>query len=251
MPDIGLLQGPSRPRFVPAPPPALAAELTPEPAAEPAPADKVMARSAPAEFAILRASNEPVVSEAPATPPTIAVATSAEVPVLVAAGVSGLTPPPGLPPDRVDRALPAVVPRGPNDIRWQDLAWLALALLAIIGTGLGIRDPWPADEPRFAVIARDMVLSHEWLFPRVGGDLYQDKPPLFFWLLAIGYSLTQSVKASFLVPSFLAAGGVLFMVYDLGRRLVGRAAGLAAGVLVCATLQFTVAMRGEIGRAHV
>ena len=90
-----------------------------------------------------------------------------------------------------------------------DLLWLALALLVIVGTGLGIRDPWPADEPRFAALARDMALSHEWLFPRVGGDLYQDKPPLFFWLLAVCYTLFGSVKASFLMPSFLAAGGSL------------------------------------------
>ena len=61
-------------------------------------------------------------------------------------------------------------------------------------------------------------LSHEWLFPRVGGDLYQDKPPLFFWLLAICYTISGSVKASFLIPSFLAAGGMLFLVYDFGRR---------------------------------
>jgi 4-amino-4-deoxy-L-arabinose transferase-like glycosyltransferase len=107
-----------------------------------------------------------------------------------------------------------------------------------------VRDPWPADEPRFAAIARDMVLSHEWLFPRVGGDLYQDKPPLFFWMLAAVYSLTGSLKASFLVPAFLASAGVLFLVYDLGRRLVGRAAGVAAGVLVCCTLQFVQTMRG-------
>ena len=45
-----------------------------------------------------------------------------------------------------------------------------------------------------------MALSDEWLFPRVGGDLYQDKPPLFFWLLAICYTLFGSVKASFLIP---------------------------------------------------
>jgi 4-amino-4-deoxy-L-arabinose transferase-like glycosyltransferase len=222
---------------------------------EPAPAGEVMARSAPAEFAILRAPHAPealiavatpVVSAvlAPPTLSTIADAVSAEVPVLVAAGVSNITPPPGLPPDRFTAAPPVIAPANPNAIRWQDLAWLALALIAIIGTGLGIRDPWPADEPRFAAVARDMVLSHEWLFPRVGGDLYQDKPPLFFWLLAIGYSLTGSVKASFLIPSFLAAGSVLFLVYDLGRRLVGRAAGFAAGILVCATLQFVVTMRG-------
>ena len=48
-------------------------------------------------------------------------------------------------------------PAAPPPIRWSDLLWLALALLIIIGTGLGIRDPWPADEPRFAALARDMV----------------------------------------------------------------------------------------------
>jgi len=132
----------------------------------------------------------------------------------------------------------------PAPIRARDLLWLALGLLMIVGTGIGVRDPWPADEPRFAVIARDMVLTGEWLFPRVGGDLYQDKPPLFFWMLVASYSLFGSVKASFLVPAFLAAGCVLLLIYDLGRRLVSRQAGLAAALLVLCTLQFMVAMRG-------
>src|SRR5262249_21706008 len=80
---------------------------------------------------------------------------------------------------------PSVSPPGIPPIRARDRFWLGLALLVIIGTGLGVRDLWPADEPRFAAIARDMVSSGEWLFPRVGGDLYQDKPPLFFWMLAV------------------------------------------------------------------
>src|SRR5262245_52246879 len=146
MPDIGLLGGPPRPRLVPAPPP--------EAAAGPAPS-RTMARAAAAEFAILRApadeastiivqSPEPVVSE----------------PVLVAAGVTSLTPPPGFEGDPLEPPRATAV-SGPPPIRWQDLAWLALALVLIIGTGLGIRDPWPADEPRFALVARDMVLSGE------------------------------------------------------------------------------------------
>ena len=261
MPDIGLLQGPPRPRIVPvavpAPPDApeeLVVDIAPE-------RGIVMARVAPPEFAILRAPREPeaaiamVPAAASATitasepePAPIRVASptvsmSIEVPVLEVAGVSGISPPDpqrhASPPQ-----TPAVLAAGVHTFRWQDLAWLALALALIIGTGLGIRDPWPADEPRFAAIARDMVLSGEWLFPRVGGDLYQDKPPVFFWLLAIGYALTGSVKASFLVPAFLSAGGVMFLVYDFGRRVVGRAAGLAAGILMCCTLQFVVAMRG-------
>jgi 4-amino-4-deoxy-L-arabinose transferase-like glycosyltransferase len=191
--------------------------------------------------AVVVAASEPVVSRPDAQiMATIATARTDEVPVLIAAGVTRIDPPPGLPADEPRE----VAVSGPPPIRWQDLAWLALALALIIGTGLGIRDPWPADEPRFALVARDMVLSGEWLFPRVGGDLYQDKPPVFFWLLAACYSLTGSVKASFLIPAFLASGGVMFLVYDLGRRLVGRAAGVAAAILVCCTLQFVQAMRG-------
>src|SRR6185436_13390973 len=113
------------------------------------------------------------------------------------------------------QAPPARILNGDGPpIHARDLLWLALALLVIIGTGIGIRDPWPADEPRFASIARDMVATGEWLFPRVGGDLYQDKPPLFFWMLAVGYSLIGSIKWSFLVPSFIAAGSALYLIYD-------------------------------------
>ena len=114
-------------------------------------------------------------------------------------------------------------PTPPISVR--DLLWLLLALVVIIGTGLGIRDPWPADEPRFASLARDMAQSGEWLFPRVGGDLYQDKPPLFFWMLAVCFTLFGAWKGWFLIPAFLAAGGVLFLLYDFGRRTVSREAG--------------------------
>jgi 4-amino-4-deoxy-L-arabinose transferase-like glycosyltransferase len=129
-------------------------------------------------------------------------------------------------------------------MRWTDALWLAGALALFVATGLGLRDPWPADEPRFALVARDMVASGDWLFPRVGGDFYSDKPPVYFWLLAAAYSVTGSIRASFLIPSFLAAGGVLWLVFDMSRRLAGRKAGLAAaGLLVC-TVQFVVVMRG-------
>jgi 4-amino-4-deoxy-L-arabinose transferase-like glycosyltransferase len=107
-----------------------------------------------------------------------------------------------------------------------------------------MRDPWPADEPRFASLARDMVTTGEWLFPRVGGDLYQDKPPVFFWLLAASYALIGSLRWSFLLPSLLAAAGTLLLIYDIGRMLIDRRAGLIAALGVASTLQFVLVMRG-------
>lgn len=125
----------------------------------------------------------------------------------------------------------------------RDLAVLLGVGLLLLATGLGLRDPWPPDEPRFALIARDMVESGEWLFPRVGGDLYQDKPPLFFWLIAAGYALTGSLRLAFLLPSLLAALGTLVLVYDITRRLWNRAAGFWAALTLLFTIQFTVEAR--------
>ena len=118
--------------------------------------------------------------------------------------------------------------------------WLfwGLALL-ILGAGLGLRDPWPADEPRFALAARQMVESGQWLFPHRGAELYSDKPPLFMWLQAALLWLTGNLRLAFLLPSLLAALGTLWCVLDLGRRLWTRRVGLYAGWLVLLTLQFT------------
>ncbi|NDB25610.1 MAG: hypothetical protein EB021_09250, partial [Gammaproteobacteria bacterium] len=125
-----------------------------------------------------------------------------------------------------------------------DLGWIGLWFVLIVFVGFGLRDPWPADEPRFASVALDMLRSGNWLIPHAGGDLYQDKPPLHFWLMAIGYSLTGSLRAGFLLPSMLASLGTLWLVYDLLRRLHGReAARLAAITLVCC-VHYVMTTRG-------
>ena len=117
------------------------------------------------------------------------------------------------------------------------LFWL-FALL-ILGAGLGLRDPWPADEPRFALVAKQMVESGDWLFPHRGSELYSDKPPLFMWLQAAFLSLTGNLRIAFLLPSLLAALGTLWCVTDLGARLWTRRIGLYAGWAVLLTIQFT------------
>lgn len=124
-----------------------------------------------------------------------------------------------------------------EDIRLDYLWLLAIAVIAI-ATGLGLRDPWPADEPRFALIARDMVASGDWLVPRVGGDVYADKPPLFFWLISIAFTTTGSLRWAFLLPSVLSGIGCILLIYDLTRRLWNRETGLIAGILLLGTVQF-------------
>ncbi len=124
-----------------------------------------------------------------------------------------------------------------RDVRL-DLCFLLGLGLLLMGVGIGLRDPWPADEPRFALVAQDMVRSGRWLIPMIGGDSYADKPPLFFWMIASVYALTGSLRIAFLLPSLLASLGTLALVYDLGRRLWNREVGLATGLLLLGTVQF-------------
>ncbi len=116
---------------------------------------------------------------------------------------------------------------------------LAITALLVIGAGLGMRDPWPSDEPRFALVAKQMVASGNWLFPHRGVELYSDKPPMLMWLQAAFYTVLRDWRVAFLLPSLLAALGTLACVYDLGRRLWTRRVGLYAAWALLFTLHFT------------
>ncbi len=116
---------------------------------------------------------------------------------------------------------------------------LGLGLL-VLGAGLGLRDPWPADEPRFALVAKQMVESGQWLFPFRGGEIYPDKPPMFMWGIAIGYLITGSMRIAFLLPSLLAGLGCIALIYDISRRLWDKATAFRAGLLLLFTVQFVV-----------
>ncbi|MCB2040770.1 MAG: hypothetical protein KDH48_08255, partial [Rhodoferax sp.] len=94
--------------------------------------------------------------------------------------------------------------------------WLMLAALVVLGAGIGLRDPWPSDEPRFTLVAKHMVESGDWLFPHRGTELYSDKPPMLMWLEAAAYQVFGNWRIAFLLPSLLAGMLTLVLTWDLG-----------------------------------
>ena len=111
--------------------------------------------------------------------------------------------------------------------------------LVLLGSGIGLRDPWPSDEPRFALVAQQMVTSGDWLFPHRGSELYSDKPPLMFWLQAASYEVVRDWRVAFMLPSLLSGLLVLVLVWDLGRRWWNPRVGLYAAGALLFTFQFT------------
>lgn len=123
------------------------------------------------------------------------------------------------------------------------MVWLFLAALVVLGAGIGLRDPWPSDEPRFALNALEMIETGNWLIPHRAGELYPDKPPVFMWATALAILATGSVRLGFLLPSLLAALGTLGLVVDLTYRLHGRRVAMLAGLALLATVQFAMQAR--------
>ena len=100
---------------------------------------------------------------------------------------------------------------------------------------LGGRDLWNPDEPRFALIAREMLRSGDYLVPRRNGNIYLKKPPMLFWAMAFFGKLCDGMnETAARFPSALAATGMVLLTFYFGRAHLGLRAGFASA-LVCAT----------------
>ena len=110
--------------------------------------------------------------------------------------------------------------------------WLILLSLVWFLT-LGFRSLTRPDEGRYAEIAREMLVSHQWLIPKLNAIPYFEKPPLQYWATAI--SLKIFGVHPFAVRFWTGLLGFLTIpwIRFVGNRLFGPERGtLAAWVLL-------------------
>jgi|CXWL01.1.fsa_nt_gi 4-amino-4-deoxy-L-arabinose transferase-like glycosyltransferase len=120
-----------------------------------------------------------------------------------------------------------------------DLWRLALGVAILFFALLASRPLATPDEGRYTEIPREMLVSGDWVTPRLNGVKYFEKPPLVYWLTAASLKVlgVNEVAARFWSAA-LALGGVL-LTYAAGRALYGRSTGwLAAGVLATSLLYY-------------
>jgi len=123
------------------------------------------------------------------------------------------------------------------------VAWTCLSVLSasvLWFAMLGNRALYDPDEGRYAEIPREMLQHGDWVIPHLDGLVYLEKPPLQYWLTALGFRLFgESDAAARLVPG-IAGYLALIVLYLLGRRLWGADAGMKAVLLTGASLLFVL-----------
>jgi len=94
--------------------------------------------------------------------------------------------------------------------------------------GIGFIGP---DEPRYASIAREMLVSGDYITPRLFGSVWFEKPPLMYWIAAAGYKIFGMNEAGARFASALGATICVCLVYWCGRKLWDRATGFLAALI--------------------
>ncbi len=111
----------------------------------------------------------------------------------------------------------------PSRARIQQLIVVAAALLFIPGLGAVHLFDW--DEINFAEIAREMIVTGDWLQPRIAYLPFHEKPPLFMWLQAGCMTVFGTGEFAARLPNALCGMLTLWLLYRIGDQLRGRAFG--------------------------
>ncbi len=120
-----------------------------------------------------------------------------------------------------------------------------LAALAIAWFGtLGLRPLYKADESRYAEIPREMVVSGDWITPRLNGFKYFEKPPLQYWATAAFFKVFEVEDWAARLWTALTGFAGLFLVLAAGNRLFGPPAGLYAAAVLAGSPLYV--MLGQI-----
>ncbi|CAN7362931.1 glycosyltransferase family 39 protein [Trinickia sp. LjRoot230] len=131
-----------------------------------------------------------------------------------------------------DRLPPLDAPASPLLASRVAIVLLIIALALIWFLPLGWRHLVPSDEGRYAEMAREMLLTGDWITPRYNGYKYFEKPPLETWANALTFAWFGIGEWQARLYTALAGfAGVLLAGYT-AKRLVSPAAGFASALVL-------------------
>lgn len=101
--------------------------------------------------------------------------------------------------------------------------------------GIPLLDP---DEPVYAETPKEMFVFDEFVSPRIFGEYWYDKPPMYYWLVAGSYKILGISEFSSRFPSALLAIACALFIYWSGRRLFNERVGMISALVLTTSIEF-------------
>lgn len=107
--------------------------------------------------------------------------------------------------------------RHPSRYWWLSALWLILLCTLAFGVGLGALGLTDKTEALFVEVARQMVITGDWITPRWNGEVFFDYPVWGYWMVALSFKVFGFHEWAARLPSALAAIAVVVAVFFLLR----------------------------------
>ncbi|BBB93296.1 ArnT family glycosyltransferase [Methylomusa anaerophila] len=116
--------------------------------------------------------------------------------------------------------------------------FLALCSYIIFNGNVPITDPV---ESNYALTAKEMVESNNWLSPQIYGQYWFDKPILIYWLIALSYKVFGVGEFAARFPAAVFSAASVSLVYWFSVKIYqNRQIGLLAALVLATSLEFWV-----------
>ena len=125
------------------------------------------------------------------------------------------------------------------------LILLGLLAIFISLSDLGYRRLANPDEGRYSEISREMVVTGDFVTPRLNGLKYFEKPPLQYWATAVAFTLFGESEFTARLYTALCGLGCILLIAYTGKRVFDEETGILAGVVMLST-PFFMAMTGIV-----
>lgn len=98
--------------------------------------------------------------------------------------------------------------------------------------------PLIRSEAMYAQIPLEMLESRDWLTPRLNGARYLDKPPLYYWLNLVAFTVGGQTDNAVRLATFLIGLGEVLAAFTLGTLLFSCRVGWLAGLILLTSIGF-------------
>ena len=124
------------------------------------------------------------------------------------------------------------------------ILFIAAAVLLFAGNGsLLVTD---SVESNYALTAKEMVLSGDWLSPQIYGHYWYDKPIFFYWLTALAYKIFGFTEfASRFFPALFGLGGLVLVAWG-GSKLDNERSGFCSALVLLSSVEFFLISKSVI-----
>lgn len=101
-------------------------------------------------------------------------------------------------------------------------------------------------ESNYALTAKEMVLSGDWISPQIYGRYWYDKPIFYYWELALSFALFGFNEMAARLPAAVLGSASVLFTYWFARRCYGEKAGWLSALILGTSVECWVLSKAVI-----